>query len=262
MKAGINVWTWGSSKEQFEQAVKEVSDIGYEAVEQVSTIASVYEDSSKEFDDLMARYGIEFACGYCHLSEDDEQDYARARQLVAFLARHGASCMNIQAARRPAGGVTEKCLASTVTKVTRIAQMAQEAGLTPCLHNHYATIVERKHELAYVAERIDPELLRLTLDTAHTVLGGMDPLETVEQYAERVAYVHMKDVVPERDPDQPWWLRFRDLGRGIIDFPAFVAVLEGAGFDGVLCVEMDRPPICGYKSAAISRQYMRDELGL
>ena len=262
MKAGINVWTWGSSKEQFEQAVKEVSDIGYEAVEHVSTIASVYQDSPEEFDDLMARYGLQFACGYCHLSQDDGQDYARAEQLVRFLERHGASCMNIQAARRPETGVTEKHLADTVTKVTKIAQMAQAAGVAPCLHNHYATITERENEVAYIAERTDPDLLKLTIDTAHVVLGGMDLLAMVKRYAGRVGYVHMKDVVPERDPDQPWWSRFRDLGRGIIDFQPFVAVLERAGFDGVLCVEMDRPPICGYKSAAISHQYMRDQLGL
>ena len=38
--------------------------------------------------------------------------------------------------------------------------------------------------------------------------------------------------------------------------------LAQAGFDGVLCVELDNPRICGYKSAAISRQYLHDELGL
>ena len=72
----------------------------------------------------------------------------------------------------------------------------------------------------------------------------------------------MKDIVPVRDPSAPWWSGFRELGRGTVNFPAIVDVLGRAGFDGVLCVELDSPRICGYKSAAISRQYLRDELGL
>jgi inosose dehydratase len=134
--------------------------------------------------------------------------------------------------------------------------------VTVCLHPHYGTNVERASELAYVMERVDPAVLSLTLDTAHTVLGGMAPVDTFERYADRVRYVHMKDIVPVTDSGQGWWSGFRELGRGIVNFPAIVAILERAGFDGVLCVELDRPRICGYKSAAISRQYMHDELGL
>ena len=134
--------------------------------------------------------------------------------------------------------------------------------MTLCLHPHYGTNVEREHELAYMMEQLDPAFVSLTVDTAHTVLGGMDPVATVKQYAGRIRYMHMKDIIPTADPSLPWWSGFRELGRGAINFPALVDVLKGAGFDGVLCVELDRPRVCGYKSAAISRQYLREELGL
>ena len=113
-----------------------------------------------------------------------------------------------------------------------------------------------------MAENTDPEFVFLTIDTAHTVLGGMDPVETVEKYAGRVRYMHMKDILPVEDPSVPWYSGFRELGRGIVNFPKIVSILGKAGFDGVLCVELDRPRVCGYRSAAISRQYLRDELGL
>ncbi len=90
----------------------------------------------------------------------------------------------------------------------------------------------------------------------------MDPEATFAQYADRVRYVHLKDLVPVWDPDLPWWSGFRELGRGIVNLPAVVDILKDAGFDGVLCVELDNPRICGYKSAAISRQYIREELGM
>ncbi len=263
MKAGINVWTWGTeSKNQFEQALKEVSDVGYRYVENIGSIGDLYEGSPEEFDALAARYGVEFVCGYFHLSGDAQADEARAERVVRFLQRHGATVMNIQAAGRPKGGPSQKDLADTAAQVARISRRARDAGVIPVLHPHYATIVERAPELAYMMEKLDPDLLSLTLDTGHTVLGGMDPVATFTQYASRVCYVHMKDILPPRDSSAPWWSNFRELGRGTVDFPGIVAVLKKAGFDGVLCVELDAPRVCGYKSAAISRQYLREELGL
>lgn len=263
MKVGINIWTWGTkSKDAFEQAIKEVSDIGYEAVENISTIATLYEDCPEEFDALMDKYSAEFACAYHHLTDDFQADYAMAERCLRFLQHHGARIMNLQAAARPEDGPTDTELSDTVSKMLEIGRLAGRYDVTVCLHPHYGTSVERADELAYMMERLDPTVMSLTLDTAHTVLGSMDPVSTFTQYADRVRYVHMKDIVPVDDPSLPWWSGFRELGRGTVNFPAVVNVLKKAGFDGVLCVELDNPRICGYKSAGISRQYMRDELGL
>jgi inosose dehydratase len=210
----------------------------------------------------LASHGLEFACAYHHFSGDYESDVARAERYLAFMNRVGASIMNLQAARRPEGGPSQEDLAVTARNAVRICELAQEAGVTVCLHPHYGTIIERADELAYMMDEIPAELLSLTVDTAHTVLGEMDPVSTFAQYADRVRYVHMKDIIPVDDPSIPWWSGFRELGRGIINFPAIVAILKDAGFGGVLCVEMDRPRVCGYKSAAISRQYLLEEFGL
>jgi inosose dehydratase len=263
MKAGINVWTWGfESKAPFEQALKEMGDLGYQAVENISSIAALYDDDPDGFKALMASHALEFACAYHHFSGDYEADLTKAERCLEFLQRVGASVMNLQAASRPDGGPTEDDLAETARQAARLGQVARRHNVTLCLHPHYGTIVERADELAYMMEHVDPELMSLTLDTAHTVLGGMDPVSTFRQYATRVRYVHMKDILPVDDPEAPWWSGFRELGRGVVNFPAAVKILEDAGFDGVLCVDLDAPRVCGYKSAAISRQYMRDELGL
>ena len=263
MKAGINVWTWGTqSKDAFEQAIKEVRDVGYRAVENLGTIVTLYEDEPETFQALMDAYGVEFVCAYHHLAHDWEATYAMAERILKSLERYGVPIMNLQASPRPKGGVTDQDLADDAAKISQIGQLAQQRGVTLCLHPHYGTVVERANELEYMMERLDPASVYLTVDTAHTVLGGMDPVATVTRYADRIRYMHMKDIVTVSDPSLPWWSGFRELGRGTVNFPAIVDVLKGAGFDGVLCVELDRPRICGYKSAAISRQYICEELGL
>ena len=41
-----------------------------------------------------------------------------------------------------------------------------------------------------------------------------------------------------------------------------MAALEEEGYDGVLCVELDRPEVNNFHSAEVSRTYIRDVLGL
>ena len=47
-----------------------------------------------------------------------------------------------------------------------------------------------------------------------------------------------------------------------INTEIIVNVLKENGYDGVLCVELDNPEICNFRSAQISRQYIKDVLKL
>ena len=263
MRVGINVWTWGiDSRAQFEQGVKGVADIGYRAVENILSIVRLYEDKPEDFDSLLRQYDVEFVCGYHHFSGDFAKDYANAERYLQFLQGRAPKVMNLQAAGRAPGGVTEAVLAQTVEQATKIGELGQRYGVRFCLHPHYATNVERQAEIDYVMAQVPESVLGLTIDTAHAVLGGMDPVALARQYGSRVGYMHMKDIQPIGPADAPWWSKFRELGRGVVDFVAVVAELTQAGYDGCLCVEMDSPRVSGYKSAAISRAYIKDELGL
>ena len=55
---------------------------------------------------------------------------------------------------------------------------------------------------------------------------------------------------------------FRALGHGTIDFPAVKAALEEIGYNGILCVELDRPEVGNFHSAEVSRIYIRDVLDI
>jgi len=262
MKAAINVWTWGfEKKSEFEQALKEVSDIGYRYVENIGSVGDPFPDGA-EFDALLARYDQKMVCSYYHLSGNDASDIERLERYVQFAQARGIPIMNVQAAGRPAGGPSQAELDHTIEMLKRVSERARQAGIVPCLHPHFQTMIEQAHEIAYAMDCIDAELLKLTIDTGHTVLGGMEPVALFRQYAPRVGYVHMKDITSQRPPTPQWATYFRELGRGVLDFPSIKAILEGVGYDGYLTVELDMPRISGYKSAAISRQYLKEELGL
>ena len=47
-----------------------------------------------------------------------------------------------------------------------------------------------------------------------------------------------------------------------MDFKGVYKALKNGGYDGVLCVELDKQPVCNYRSAQISREYLHNALGL
>lgn len=279
VRIGYTVWTWASgtfftgTKQDFERGLKAISDLGYQTVEDFNRLVGTFEDSPEEFDGLLEQYGLEFVNLYHYLRDDFDADFVMAERCCKFLKCHGGKLLNMQAPRRPGGSPdgpwwrgthapTEKDLDGCIEKLTKIAELSKGYGITTCLHPHWGTMVEQEHEVEYVAERTDPATLKLTLDTAHAVVGGMDPVKIFAQYVDRTAYVHLKDVVvPGPDPENPM-MGFRELGRGIVDLRGVVQVLREGGYDGVLCVECDYPRVCNYDSAMISRQYIRDELGM
>jgi len=100
--------------------------------------------------------------------------------------------------------------------------------------------------------------LYLNFDPSHLLWLGIDPVEALRPYVDRVAHAHAKDAEVfaaernrfgffgrlaerERDPwDMGWW-RYRLPGSGEVDFRRYVDTLYEGGFDGVLSVEHEDP---------------------
>jgi sugar phosphate isomerase/epimerase len=89
-----------------------------------------------------------------------------------------------------------------------------------------------------------------TFDPSHLHWQGIDPVEFVRRFADRIFHVHVKDAVltlggrsgvlnsylPSGDPRRGW--QFRCPGRGGIDWEAVIRALNDAGYAGPLSVEI------------------------
>ena len=99
--------------------------------------------------------------------------------------------------------------------------------------------------------------LYLNYDPSHLLWLGIDPVEALRPYVDRVIHAHAKDAetFPEKrnrfgvfgksvHREDPWdagWWRYRIPGLGQVDFTRYVDALYEGGFDGVLSVEHEDP---------------------
>ena len=272
MKVAYTGWTWlvnheDNHKWEFEQFLKEASDLRYEAVENFAFITKYFDNNADEVSGLLKKYNLEMANLYHHFSEDAKEDYEKAINYVDFMKKIGAAYMNLQAVMwndppndRP---MDKDAVLDYAKRSNEIGKLCKENGLTACFHPHANTHIFTEAEIDLFLANTDPKYVGLCVDTAHTILAGMDPVAAFSKYMNRIAFVHFKDVDPDTstNPDRPM-SRFCPLGDGTCDFKGIYKVLKQNNYNGVICVELDNPPVCNYKAAMVSRRYLHDVLGL
>ncbi|MGC9355878.1 MAG: sugar phosphate isomerase/epimerase family protein [Mariniphaga sp.] len=86
---------------------------------------------------------------------------------------------------------------------------------------------------------LDPRI-GMCLDIGHDTRNGKDPVADLKKYHSRVFDIHVKDVTGNTKLGYSV-----EIGRGIIDFPAFVNMLREVNYTGVCSLEheknMDNP---------------------
>ncbi len=132
----------------------------------------------------------------------------------------------------------------------RAGELVRSMGLRAVIHPHAGTYLETDAEIERMAERLDPSLVGLCLDTGHFRYGGADPAQRVRDYRSLLQHVHIKDCrvsvlgdVVARDEDLHAALTggvFCPLGEGDSGIPAVVAALREVAYEGWLVVEQDQ----------------------
>lgn len=162
-----------------------------------------------------------------------------------------------------------KIFAKGAEEVAR--SVREQTGLKTVFHHHCAGYVETPEEISRLLELTDPDLLGLVFDTGHYCYGARtrDVMSGLRRFQERVWYIHCKDCEPEvaaRARAHKWdYFRalqngvFCELGKGCVDFPAFLGWTRQTGYKHYLLVEQDILPGMGAPkdSARRNREYLR-----
>jgi inosose dehydratase len=120
------------------------------------------------------------------------------------------------------------------------------------VHPHVGGFIEFADEIQWVVENTS---LNLCLDTGHLAYAGVDPVEAIRLYADRLAHVHFKDISADVHAEVVgngigFWDAlarpiFCPLGKGLVDISAVLRDLAQIGYDGYATIEQDRLPGAG-----------------
>ncbi|MDR2086524.1 MAG: sugar phosphate isomerase/epimerase [Dysgonamonadaceae bacterium] len=81
---------------------------------------------------------------------------------------------------------------------------------------------------------LDPRI-GMCLDIGHDTRNGKDPVADLKKYHTRVFDIHIKDVTGNTKAGYSV-----EIGRGVIDFPAFIKALREVGYSGVCGLEHEK----------------------
>jgi sugar phosphate isomerase/epimerase len=131
-----------------------------------------------------------------------------------------------------------------------ILDVCQECGLRYAFEVHPGQLAYDLYSAEMILDALDArEEFGFTLDPSHLHWIGVDPVEFVRRFRDRIYHVHIKDVaitlngrnsllnsyLPKGDPRRGW--DYRSPGRGGIDWEAFIRALNEIRYEGPLAVE-------------------------
>ena len=189
----------------------------------------------------------------------------KARKNARWIKAHGGRHVTYGTVSGVGARRTAKERKIIAEAFSRVADVALSEGCTPLYHNHYVkSCRESKLLLQEDMELLDWARWRLCVDTGHLVLALIEPVAFVTKWADKVAWMHCKDVKTadaselER-PGTRWQDQFTPLGTGVVDFPKIVKVLAGRKYAGWLVVEQDNSAN-PYETSKVSIAYLRSIL--
>ncbi len=139
-----------------------------------------------------------------------------------------------------------------------IEQRVREFDLQVAIHNHgpgdklYPTPQSIYEKVRDLDQRIG-----ICIDIGHTLRFGVDPIESTKRYAERILDVHIKDVSAASAKGQTV-----EVGRGVIDIPAFLRALIEIQYRGVVSFEHEKDENDPLAGLAESVGYVRGVLAV
>jgi D-psicose/D-tagatose/L-ribulose 3-epimerase len=240
---GANIWIWESpiTDEAIAEVAPRVKGLGFDLIELPVEEPGAWDPERAA--DLLAGLGLR--AGVCcvmppgrDLAVSDGAVVAATtgylRHCVEVAAKVGSAVVagpmyaavgrlwRLSEAERPA------TLAHVADGLTPVAELAAERGVKLAIEplNRYETsLINTVEQGLELLDAVDHLACGLLLDTFHMNIEEKDPAAAAARAGSRIAHVHACGT----DRGSPGSDRF--------DWPAFLNALDGAGYDGALCIE-------------------------
>lgn len=233
-----------------EEALRDISDVGYEGVELFEGNLMEYVGREGELRGLLESLGLELVAVYSGAnfiySEILQEELSKIEGVARLAGSLGASYMVFGGGAVRSTGILDQDYRLLAEGLNQATGLVEAAGMTASYHPHLGSCVESTEQIAKLAEHTGIDFCP---DTGHLKGGGGDPEEFIRTYADRIEYVHLKDFVDGG---------FLPLGQGELDLSRTLRALKEIGYDGWITVELDEYAGHPKEGARISREFIEE----
>jgi inosose dehydratase len=281
------VWNWVNPLGMdFHKALDEIALTGWDGVE-CSGFLAYYLEQVEELKKILKLHGLEMATFNSFLTLNNREvfgaELASIKAVLKLISQMDRDVFVMDGGMK-LKGLKESDYKYSVENIKKICQLAYKENIKPTWHLHWGTMWDSPEHFEYLMEETKDSGLYFCPDTAQIFMIGMDPLEVMKKYRDRISHIHFKDAVenefinrylePTRDVDpaenalvplasagtyryhkdrylddgafhiNSRW-RVIEVGRGEIDFKPIVKLIKEIGYKGWVVVDQD---YTGYRS--------------
>ncbi len=250
----VQVIIFGKRNEtDFAGVVRNIAAAGYNGFEAGNLFAALGEETTRRLLDETGLVPVGAHFGYGEYADADK------------LGKHIAFAQAVGIKHLMCSGVADSKTAEGYRQSSAVFNAAgkclADAGLSLNYHNHAWEFdpLGDVNGMEILANETEPQYVKFNLDIFWLHYAGQDPAAFIRKHKDRTGYFHLKDgrkssqgiVHPE----------FTELGRGEVDLPAAMQAIREVGAE-FLVVEQDSTHLTPLESISISRDYLRDTLGV
>lgn len=230
--------------ESFDLACKKIADIGYKIV-QISNMPL----EAKEMREVLDKYGLKVVVTHRKFPEflsnlDEVIDYNKT-----------LGCDFCGVGMTPYEYVeSNETVTNYINEVNRICDVLKSENMFFGCHNHTMEYARFQGKLVMdrFLEEINPDVLRLIVDTYWLQMGGQTPQDAIRQYGKQAKIVHFKDLaINPQDYKNPL---ITEVGNGNLNWDAIIEACDDAGVEWAI-VEQDKNHIDDDPFKALKMSY-------
>jgi sugar phosphate isomerase/epimerase len=253
----IGLLTAPFGQKPLEWVIAFARDNGFQALEVAAGPGSRHLDTqgfsaarAKEIKRLLSESGVRISslAWYANLLDPDRAKRARLSRQMRDVIK-AAAALDVEVvctlAGMPMPGKDRmRTIEEDFPAVFRpLVRFAGQKRVKLVFENWFATNIMNLAHLQRVFEVVPDRNLGLNFDPSHLVWQGIDHLEAVDRFRDRIFHTHAKDVEIKQhvlrqvgNQSGGWW-RYVIPGYGDINWGVYIARLRAVGYNGVLSIE-------------------------
>ncbi len=244
LKIGHTCITWGTfppkdgqPDETLEPAMKDISEQGFWSFETFPEDIGDWEQ--RGLASMIAKYKLPLKSGYItgNLTDPSKRkdEITRITGLCKIIQKYKGTYIVLapNGVKRESYNFKEH-RADIISALNDYAGAITDMGFRTGLHQHTGTCIESRDEVYDVMGAVNTKNLKFAPDVGQLQKGGADAAQVVKDFLPLVTHMHLKDY-----KGWEYYSGYCPLGMGTVDIPAILDMVEGAGQNPDVMVELD-----------------------